>query len=48
MEGEEQFKEAGGEHYKHIPCLNDSDDWVKVMTRWINEWSVTATEQTTA
>ncbi|QHI37330.1 Ferrochelatase [Kordia antarctica] len=48
MEGEEQFKEAGGEEYKHIPCLNDSDDWVKVMTRWINEWSVTSKEEVTA
>jgi ferrochelatase len=48
MEGEEQFEEAGGEHYKHIPCLNDNDDWVKVMTRWINEWSVTSKEEVTA
>jgi ferrochelatase len=42
MEGEEEFKEAGGEQYQHIPCLNDDDDWVKVMTRWINEWSVSS------
>ena len=29
-EGEEIFHEAGGTHYTHIPCLNDSDDgmWV--------------------
>ncbi|MGB5370783.1 MAG: ferrochelatase [Flavobacteriaceae bacterium] len=38
MEGKEQFEEAGGEHYKHIPCLNDSDDWVAVMAAWVNEW----------
>lgn len=38
MEGKEQFLEAGGQDYKHIPCLNDNDDWVEVMNRWINEW----------
>ena len=38
MEGKEQFEEAGGEHYKHIPCLNDNDDWVAVMAAWVNEW----------
>lgn len=38
MEGEEQFHEAGGENYKHIPCLNDNDDWVDVMTNWVNKW----------
>lgn len=41
MEGKEQFEEAGGEHYKHIPCLNDSDAWVKVMADWVNEWQAT-------
>ena len=46
MEGKEEFKEAGGEEYKHIPCLNDDDAWVKVMTRWINEWSVAKAEVT--
>ncbi|MEO0571515.1 MAG: ferrochelatase [Bacteroidota bacterium] len=38
MEGEEEFKEAGGESYKHIPCLNDRDDWVKLMADWIADW----------
>ncbi len=38
MEGKEQFCEAGGQDYKHIPCLNDNDDWVEVMNRWISEW----------
>lgn len=40
MEGKEQFEEAGGEQYKHIPCLNDSEAWVRVMAKWINEWEV--------
>ena len=40
MEGKHQFKEGGGNDYKHIPCLNDNDDWVEVMNRWIEEWVV--------
>ncbi len=43
MEGEEQFKEAGGESYKHIPCLNDSDPWVTLMAQWVNEWQAKET-----
>ncbi len=39
MEGKKQFQEAGGKNYKHIPCLNDSDEWVKVMAYWIKEWA---------
>jgi len=38
MEGKEQFEEAGGEDYKHIPCLNDNDAWVDVMVKWIEDW----------
>jgi ferrochelatase len=38
MEGENQFKEGGGKTYKHVPCLNDNDDWVDVMVDWINQW----------
>ena len=41
MEGKEQFEEAGGEHYKHIPCLNDNEAWVAVMAKWVNEWQKT-------
>jgi ferrochelatase len=39
MEGEEQFKEGGGENYKHIPCLNENEEWVDVMVKWIHNWS---------
>ena len=38
MEGKEQFMEAGGEGYIHIPCLNESDSWVALMAEWINNW----------
>ena len=41
MEGKEQFEKGGGESYKHIPCLNDGDAWVRVMAKWVNEWQST-------
>ncbi len=39
MEGEEIFEENGGEKFNFIPCLNDREDWVKTMSRWIDEWA---------
>ena len=41
MEGKEQFIEAGGENYIHIPCLNDGDAWVSLMASWIEQWQTT-------
>jgi len=41
MEGKNQFIEAGGKNYIHIPCLNDSEEWVKVMSGWIQDWQQT-------
>ena len=38
MEGKEEFLEAGGEKFHHVPCLNDYDPWVDVMSDWIEEW----------
>ena len=38
MEGKQEYLKAGGEQYKHIPCLNDNDDWVDVMVNWTNNW----------
>jgi len=40
MEGEEIFHEVGGEEFTVIPCLNDRDDWVNVMTGWIDNWRI--------
>ncbi len=40
MEGKDQFLGAGGETYKHIPCLNDDKSWVKVMAQWIKNWEI--------
>lgn len=38
MEGKDEFLKFGGTDYKHIPCMNDNDDWVDVMVSWIDEW----------
>ncbi len=38
MEGKSEFLKAGGEAYKHVPCLNDNDDWVDVMVNWTKNW----------
>jgi ferrochelatase len=38
MEGKRQFMEAGGTAYKHIPCLNDRDDWVSLVADWVSDW----------
>jgi ferrochelatase len=38
MEGKQEFIKFGGTDYKHIPCMNDNDDWVDVMVKWINDW----------
>ena len=39
MEGEEIFHEVGGKKFTVVPCLNDRKEWVKVLSRWIDEWA---------
>ncbi|MCH4822561.1 ferrochelatase [Gramella lutea] len=39
MEGEEIFHEVGGKNFTVVPCLNDREEWVKVLSRWIDEWA---------
>jgi len=39
MEGEEIFHEVGGKDFSVVPCLNDREDWVKVLSRWVDEWA---------
>jgi ferrochelatase len=41
MEAAEDFEENGGQKLHVVPCINDRDDWVKVLSRWIDEWAVT-------
>ena len=38
MEGKELFKEVGGEELTTLTCLNDDDNWAKVISNWINDW----------
>lgn len=37
IQGEEIFKQAGGESLTLIPCLNDHEQWVAVISRWCEE-----------
>jgi protoporphyrin/coproporphyrin ferrochelatase len=39
MEANHQFKENGGQNFKAIPCLNDSDPWCEVVANWIKKWA---------
>ncbi|GAB2762985.1 ferrochelatase [Salinimicrobium soli] len=39
MEGKEIFEEVGGEKFTVVPCLNDRDEWVKILARWVDEWA---------
>lgn len=39
MEAREDFLEKGGDEFHVVPCINDRDDWVKVLARWMDEWA---------
>ncbi len=39
MEGQEIFHEMGGKTFQTIPCLNDNEDWVNLLSNWIHEWN---------
>tara|TARA_R110000868_G_scaffold97875_3_gene269247 strand:- start:6738 stop:7751 length:1014 start_codon:yes stop_codon:yes gene_type:complete len=38
MEGQEIFHEMGGNEFTTIPCLNDDDEWVALLSKWIKNW----------
>lgn len=38
MEAREEFLHHGGEVFKSITCLNDNDEWCKVVATWINKF----------
>jgi len=40
MEAAEDFMEKGGEQFHVVPCLNTDHEWVKVLSRWIDEWAM--------
>ena len=43
MEGEEIFHEVGGQNFTTVPCLNDDDNWVALLSKWINDWTMSDT-----
>lgn len=43
MEGEEIFHEMGGKDFTTVPCLNDDQEWVTLLSKWINEWATSDT-----
>ncbi len=43
MEGEEIFHEMGGKDFTTIPCLNDDQEFVDLLSNWINEWALSET-----
>ena len=40
MEGQEIFHEMGGQDFTTIPCLNDDQEWVDLLAKWINNRSL--------
>lgn len=38
LQGSEEFKQAGGESLTLIPCLNDQEQWVSVISRWCEDY----------
>jgi len=44
MEGQEIFHEMGGKNFTTVPCLNDDEEWVKLLSKWITKWANTKPE----
>jgi len=38
LQGSEIFKQAGGDSLTLIPCLNDHEQWVSVISRWCEDY----------
>lgn len=43
MEGAEIFHEVGGQEFITIPCLNDDQAFVDLLSHWIHEWAAIET-----
>jgi len=39
IQAKEDFIAQGGEQLHVVPCLNDDQDWIKVLARWIDQWA---------
>ncbi len=42
MEGQEIFHEMGGHDFTTVPCLNDNDAFVNLLSKWIKAWTVSS------
>ncbi|MEZ4794647.1 MAG: ferrochelatase, partial [Flavobacteriaceae bacterium] len=40
MEGKEIFLEIGGTEFITVPCLNDSDAFASLLSKWIEHWQI--------
>ena len=40
MEGAEIFHEMGGQNFTTIPCLNDDEKWIELLSKWIKKWGM--------
>ena len=40
IEAVEDFQDNGGENLHVVPCINDREGWIKVLSRWIDEWAL--------
>ena len=38
MEANHEFKENGGEDFKAIPCLNEDENWCRLVATWIQDF----------
>ena len=45
MEGQEIFHEVGGKEFTTVPCLNDDNEFVNLLSKWIKDWATTAVEK---
>jgi ferrochelatase len=39
MEAVEDFEDNGGEKLHVVPCINDRDDWVELLSKWVTDWN---------
>ena len=40
IEAANDFKDKGGSKLHVVPCINYRDDWVQVLSRWIDDWAL--------
>ena len=45
MEAAEDFEQKGGKQLHLIPCINDRQEWIDVLSRWIDEWAHTKSSE---